>query len=156
MDECHYIKNRETQRTQAARIAAQKSPHVIGISGTPLTNRPSELWPMLNIINPKEFDAFMSYAWTFCRPKKQRGKWQYSGHKNLDVLHRQLKRTLMIRRKKEDVLKDLPEKTRSVIPLELNKKQRGRIFQRPKQIRFNGFPKTLVDIDPSEQTRRSH
>lgn len=41
-------------------------PHLMGLSGTPLTNRPEELWTTLNLIWPQYFPAFTPYAWEFC------------------------------------------------------------------------------------------
>lgn len=95
-------------------------PHLMGLSGTPLTNRPEELWTTLNLIWPQYFPAFTPYAWEFCEPEMTPYGWKYSGAANLDVLHKRLKRIGMIRRLKRDVLKDLPTKRRIVVPLDID------------------------------------
>ncbi len=52
LDECHYAQNRSTQRSKAARNLCESVPYVLALSGTPLTNRPAELWSVLNLIRP--------------------------------------------------------------------------------------------------------
>ena len=104
------------------KIATVKTqiPHLIGLSGTPLTNRPSELWSILNLIWPVEFPAFTPYAWDYCSPQITPYGWKYTGATNLNKLHAILKDLGMIRRLKKDVLKELPDKIIQVIPLEMN------------------------------------
>lgn len=120
IDEAHYIKNRESKRYKAVKELCKGVPHVIGISGTPLTNRPAELWPVLSIIRPDKFTSFFKFAFKYCKPKKLPWGWTYGGARNTEELHRKLKATCMIRRRKTDVLKDLPPKVRKVIPLGLS------------------------------------
>ena len=119
VDECHYIKGMNTKRTKAVRLLCHYAPHVIMLSGTPLTNRPIELFPALNIICPDESPSYGRYAWRYCGPRRTPWGMEFKGATNLDELHDRLNETCMIRRKKCDVLKDLPAKTRTVIPLEL-------------------------------------
>ncbi len=122
-DECHYITNRSAKRTKAARKLAKRIPHRIALSGTPLTNRPSELWSVLNILRPDLYPSFFSYAMDYCNPQKIYGRWEYKGARNLDKLHAELREHLMIRRLKKDVLKDLPPKQRSVISLSVKNRK---------------------------------
>lgn len=119
-DECHYIKSLNTKRTKAVKQICKDAPHVIMISGTPLTNRPAELFPALNILHPAEFPSFSQYGWRYCSPKMTPWGMNYSGASNLDELHERLSNLCMIRRRKKDVLKQLPDKTRSVIPIDLS------------------------------------
>lgn len=122
VDECQYIKNRSAQRTRAVKLLCRNRPHVIMMSGTPLTSRPAELYPSLNILMPETFDSFTAFAWEYCRPRKTPWGWQYKGATNLDQLHEILRESCMIRRKKKDVLTQLPDKTRTVIPIDLPRK----------------------------------
>ena len=46
-DEAHYAKTYKAQRTRAFRSLARKAGHVWGLSGTPLENKPNELWGVL-------------------------------------------------------------------------------------------------------------
>lgn len=123
IDECHYIKSRSAKRTKAVRILSKKIPHIIAISGTPLTNRPSELWTTLNIIQPKQFPSFFSYAFRYCKPSRRPWGWDFSRASNLDELHSILTETMMIRRLKKDVLKELPDKSRYVVPFEIDRRK---------------------------------
>lgn len=124
LDECHYIKNLTAQRTQAVQRITKGVPHVICLSGTPLTNRPSELFSTLHLISPRGFPSYANYAFQYCNRKFRYGKFDDRGARNLDRLHRLLKSTIMIRRTKEQVLKELPKKSRSVIPLDIEDRKR--------------------------------
>lgn len=124
VDEAHYIKNRESQRYQLVRELCRDIRHVIGISGTPLTNRPVELWPILSILLPEIYTGFLEFAFFYSKPVRRPWGWQYTGARNLDQLHADLVRQCMIRRLKKDVLHELPDKVRRVVPLELpNRKE---------------------------------
>jgi SNF2 family DNA or RNA helicase len=120
IDECHYIKNRGAQRTRATRQVAKNVPHVIGISGTPLKNRPVELFPVLNLIDPKRWPSFMAYAHRYCKPRRTPWGWDFRGAQNLEELNRVLNSSCMIRRLKADVLSELPPKRRMVVPLDID------------------------------------
>lgn len=124
VDECQYIKNRDAKRTKAVKMLCRNRPHLIMMSGTPLTSRPAELWPTLNILMPEVFNSFMTFAWDYCKPRKTPWGWDYKGATHLDELHDLLKETCMIRRRKKDVLTQLPDKTRIVVPFELSRKAR--------------------------------
>lgn|SRR3990167_283462 len=120
IDESQSFGNPRSQRTKALKEIVQNVYHLVALSGTPLTNRPSELWPILNMLWPEKYQSFWSFAQTYCSPKLTPWGWDYSGASNLDQLHNELKQTGMIRRRKEDVLKDLPEKVRRIVPCEMS------------------------------------
>lgn len=121
-DEAHYVQNRLTIRFHSLRrlLFEANVPHRIAISGTPLTNRPAELWSTLHLLLPEEFASFVPFAFEFCKPKLVNGKWDYTGAKNLRKLHLMLRQLCMIRRTKAQVATQLPPKMRSIIPLELS------------------------------------
>lgn len=123
IDECQYLQNPRAKRTKAiARIAAD-IPKILALSGTPITNRPSELYPILNILWPHLFPSFWSYAEQFCNPKRTPWGWDYKGAANLDRLHAILKSCGMVRYRKDEVLKDLPDKVRRIIPCEIEHRE---------------------------------
>lgn len=119
LDEAHYCKSRSARRTKAARILARSAGHVLALSGTPMVNRPADLWPVLNILRPDLWPSWWAYAQGHCAPKRTRFGWDFSGASNLGKLHRDLQ-AVMIRRRKEDVLADLPPKVRGTVPLPLS------------------------------------
>ena len=123
IDECHVIKNRGAKRTKAVRELCKRVPFIIGMSGTPMTNRPIELFSILSLLRKDRFDNFYKFAWRYCNPKHNGYGWDYTGSKNLGELHKQLSQTCMIRRKKRDVLKDLPAKSRFVVPMAVQLKE---------------------------------
>ena len=56
LDEAHYIKNPQSERSQAAKALAASAKHVLLLTGTPMENRPIELWPLLQITCPEKWD----------------------------------------------------------------------------------------------------
>jgi SWI/SNF-related matrix-associated actin-dependent regulator 1 of chromatin subfamily A len=116
LDESHYIKNKDAKRTERARdLEVDKR---IFLTGTPIKNRPIELWTQLNELT-SAFD-FWSYAKRYANATKGRFGWDMTGASNLDELQQRLRSEVMVRRRKEDVLEDLPEKMRQLIPLPKN------------------------------------
>lgn len=118
-DEIHYIKNPTAQRTVAALALARGVPSILGLSGTPFTNRPIELWPVLSVICPDLFPDYEKYAWRYCKPRYTRYGWMYDGATRLPELRRKLLANCMIRRRKKDVLQDLPPKIHSILSIKL-------------------------------------
>jgi len=123
VDECHYQKNRRAKRTKAVQKLSKKIPYIIALSGTPLVNRPAELWTTLHLIRPEEFKSFTTFAFRYCKPVLRPWGWEYKGAHNLKELHRKLNSMMMIRRLKKDVLGELPDKIRHIIPLEIKRKE---------------------------------
>ena len=119
-DEGHNISNRDAQRSKGFKELSRHAHHVIVLTGTPLTKEPAQIWHLLNCIRPDIYDSFYAFATKYCEPERTRWGWVYKGAKNLDKLHRRLKKQCMIRRLKKDVLDDLPPKTRTVVPMELD------------------------------------
>lgn len=125
LDECHYIKNTKAARTKATKFICKGVPHVIALSGTPILNRPIEIFNTLSILDRHLFPAFWNYAERYCSSKYTGFGWDNNGASNTEELHRKLTRSIMIRRLKKDVLPELPPKTRSVVPLDMDAKGRG-------------------------------
>jgi SWI/SNF-related matrix-associated actin-dependent regulator 1 of chromatin subfamily A len=101
-------------------MLAKIVPHFIGISGTPMTNHPLELYPVLNmILGDKGIESRREFSDRYSKIVSTRAGFQYKGTRRLPELHRRLLKTCMIRRLTEDVLPDLPDKTRQTIPVTL-------------------------------------
>lgn len=124
LDECHYIKNPKAKRTQILTGDGKdpiKAHHYLLLTGTPITNRPAELFPLLQIADPTGLGRnFFSFAKKYCDAKHNGFGWDFSGASNLDDLQLRLRETCMVRRLKKDVLTELPAKQRQVIELPAN------------------------------------
>ena len=125
-DEAHRLKNRDAQQTRGAvqLLDSVKRPRVHMLSGTMFLNYPNELWSMLNMLYPEDYDNYEEFVYEYCVtvPTHWGPRIVGAKKKNLPELRRQLDK-IMIRREKEDVLKDLPPKTYREIPLAMNNKQ---------------------------------
>ena len=120
LDEAHYIKNSRTQRTKAIKRITKYSKNLVALTGTPIENRPIEIYNVVNLLNPKLFPNFWQFAQRYCGAKHNRFGWDFTGASNTMELHRILTNFVMIRRKKIDVLTELPPKIISNIPLQID------------------------------------
>lgn len=122
VDECQFISNNSAIRSKAIVTLKKILPNVkfIALSGTPIKNRPKEFFTILNLLAPKLFPNRWRYLHKYCGPKYNGFGWTFDGATKIDELQELIK-PLMLRRLKEDVLKDLPSKQRIIIPLETDK-----------------------------------
>lgn len=144
VDEAHYLKSKDARRTKhilgykptakAVKAAAEpgatekqkkagqaRTPiparRKILMTGTPIVNRPQELFPLVNAVCPEEFPDFFRFAKRYCHATQNGFGWDFKGASNLAELQDRLRQTCMVRRLKKDVLTELPPKVRSVIEL---------------------------------------
>lgn len=118
IDEAHYAKNTDSSQSKACRQLTGGK--VIFLTATPVMNRPGEFWPLLNMAKPDMFDSEERFV----------RQYTYDGKvaRNVQELHAVTK-TLMIRRLKKDVQKDLKEVERINRYHKLSDKAR-KIYQR--------------------------
>ena len=119
-DEAHYIKNNKAKRTKAFKRLVKAVPRLIALTGTPIENKPIEIYNIVKVIDPSIFPDATDFAIEFCGAKKTRFGWDKNGATNTLRLNKILSSSIMIRRKKVDVLKDLPEKQIIKVPFEIN------------------------------------
>lgn len=122
-DEVHYIKNSKARRTRAAKKLVKGVPHVVALSGTPIVNRPYEFYIIIQIIDSTFAPSGLLFAKKYCGARHNGFGWDYSGASNTEELHKRLTQSFMIRRKKADVLKDLPDKIYNYVPFEISNKR---------------------------------
>jgi SWI/SNF-related matrix-associated actin-dependent regulator 1 of chromatin subfamily A len=117
-DEAHYLKNHSSQRNRhAMKLCEQDGPLVYALTGTPLTNRPRDIFPLLQLVRHAMGKSFLSFAKRYCAAEHSGYGWVTDGASNLEELTTQL-HGVMLRRRKEDVL-DLPPKIRSWVPVQI-------------------------------------
>lgn len=125
LDEAHFIKNASQRTSQCFRLlGVQESARapVIGprqvhlLTGTPMTNRPRDLYNLLRCVGHPAARSFLSFAKRYCAAYRNEFGWVTDGASNLDELNLLMKE-VMLRRLKDAVL-DLPPKIRSWVPVE--------------------------------------
>ena len=127
LDESQMIGNKGTRRTKACQTLCLNVPHIVALSGTPLLNKPAELWPTLNILQPKVFPNFWAFGMKWCDPKKNKWGWTFNGCSDSEKLHELLAKHTLIRKRKADVLEYLPAKRRFIVPLPLKDEEQYRL-----------------------------
>lgn len=138
LDEAQFVKNPATQAAKQARDFPAN--FKLAITGTPMENNLSELWSMFAIVAPGLFSTLKRFDETYRKPIEKDGD-----NEALSRLRRRI-RPLMLRRTKELVATDLPEKQEQVLELELNPKHRT-IYQRHLQRERQKVLGMLEDMD---------
>ena len=120
LDEAQFVKNHQSQAYQCTKRLP--APFKLAITGTPMENNLMELWSLLSITAPGLFANPARFTEYYRTPIEK-------GHdpELLAQLRRRIK-PLMLRRTKEQVASDLPDKQEQVIELELNPKHR-KVYQ---------------------------
>ncbi|MCY3810900.1 MAG: DEAD/DEAH box helicase [Gammaproteobacteria bacterium] len=134
-DEGHYIKNHRSQRSRlsrrlvtegAAYVERDAEPAVHVLTGTPLTNRPRDLFPLLQLVGHSLGQSFLAFAKRYCDGhKNDYGYWMTNGVSNAAELSVQLQ-GIMLRRSKDETL-DLPPKQRTWIDVDVDEEVRERL-----------------------------
>ena len=113
LDEAQYVKNQRTDRYRAAeKICAD---FVLALTGTPIENNIGELWALVNLLNPGLLGKYAAFI------KK------YGNHEIQTEEKERLKKILspfILRRTKEQVLKELPQKEEQYVYCEMEEPQR--------------------------------
>lgn len=135
VDEAHSVKNPKAKRTELLLGKPAKRAHKgkpateavpglmsrcrrrVFMTGTPIVNRPIEMYPLIDALAPGQFGSFFEYAKRYCDARQTRWGWDFTGSSNLEELQQRLRATIMVRRLKKDVLTELPPKRRQIIDL---------------------------------------
>lgn len=147
VDESHVLSNAKAQRTKATLALCRVAKSVLCLSGTAISSRPKEFYNTLNLLKPDQFPSFYQYAQRYCDPWHNGFGWDFNGASNTKELNERT-RDFTIRRLKEEVLKELPPKTRTFLPVELSKAQREEYdqssddwaYQYDNYVNFGGMP----------------
>lgn len=114
-DESHYLKDPRSARSKAANTLAESIPEdglVLEASGTLMPGAHRDLINQLDILGAleRDFGGHHSFRTRFCGMSPDDHKRDDSASTRSDELHARLKRTVLVRRLKADVLPDLPAK----------------------------------------------
>lgn len=124
LDEAHYLKNTASSRFKIVNKISKKCKAIIPVTGTPVSNRPADFFPLLKLIKHPLGSNFTDFANRYCDRKLismgPKSYWEAKGASNLDELSFKLK-DVMIRRLKKDCL-DLPDKIYTIYDINLNQK----------------------------------
>ena len=125
VDEAHYIKNGQAQRTKLINDLVKNVDRLWLLTGTPMTSRPMDYFNLLSLIDSPVAKNWMAYAIRYCSGYQfnagGRKIWNVTGASNLEEL-RDRTSGLTLRRLKQDVL-DLPDKIITPVYLRLKSKQ---------------------------------
>ena len=130
-DEGHLLKSPKCQRARAAKKLRVGVPVRLLLTGTPVLNSPSELLCPLAILGRlDDLGGFWHFAERYCGGREveraQRGTkvtrkvYDMSGASHLPELAGRLRATCMVRRRKRDVLAELPPKQMAMLPVDLS------------------------------------
>ena len=133
LDEAQRIKNFNTKTADAVKRIPRK--HALVLTGTPLENKLEDVYSIVQFLDPLMLAPLWQFAADhFMLSRRKKGK--IIGYRNLDRLHQRLK-SVVIRRKKADVLSDLPDEIVNNYYIDLD----------PSQTRLhNGYLQSLLPI----------
>jgi SNF2 family DNA or RNA helicase len=140
-DEVHRAKNRKSQQTRA--LKKLRTTFKTGMSGTPADNKPQDLWSILNWLWPKYYTSFWKFVKAYMISEHvEDPSGETTGYMKVEKLNEDTIPRLWaemspwyVRRRKKDVLKDLPDKYNTQIMVDLLPIQRRA---------YNSMKKTMV------------
>ncbi len=133
LDEAQRIKNFTTKTADAVKLIPKK--HGIVLTGTPLENKLEDVYSIVQFLDPDYLAPLWKFAGNYFMLSREK-KGKILGYRNLDQLHEKLK-PIVIRRRKEEVLTDLPQQIENNYYLDLS-------FQQ--QEIHNGYASSLVPL----------
>lgn len=115
LDEAQYIRNPVTKAAKA--VKAIQADHRFALTGTPISNRLSDLWSIFDFLMP-------GYLYSYPQFKEQLETPISEGDPAALARLQRMTAPFLLRRKKEDVLRELPEKIVTVRYVEMTDEQR--------------------------------
>lgn len=133
LDESQYIKNKNSKIFKA--VNQIKANHKISLSGTPIENSLDDLWSQMQFINPNILGSYSFFVENYKFPieKKQ--------NQNSLLELKNLISPFILRRTKEQVLKDLPELSEQIFYCEMEPEQE-KLYEQEKSKARNALLKT--------------
>lgn len=138
LDESHHIKTPDAKRTLGILPFLKNAEIAICMTGTPLLNRPVEVFTQLNGLLPNVFSNYEQFVRRYCdaKPSKFGNQLDVKGSSNLSELKMILENLVMIRRLKSDVITNLPTKCREIVYIEPDENYRSEILKIQKRSNY--------------------
>ncbi len=120
-DEAHYLKNTEAKRTKSVlsnKGLVRCAKRTLMMTGTPVLNRPIELYPILKVLAPAvihPYGDYYRYAKRYCAAYQDGFGLNVDGASHTDELNKKLREHYMIRRMTNEVQVQLPSKRYEVV-----------------------------------------
>lgn len=125
LDEAHRIKHPEAQVSKAImgdNMLRTKCKSCICLSGTPLTDRNSDIWNVVRAVNPTLFGTHFAFQQRYClNPISADSKTAQSVN-TIELHHKLVASGTMLRRTKKDVYTEVPKVQMDVVPLSVTSK----------------------------------
>ena len=169
LDESHFVKSLKAKRTVAVygknadgSGLISRAKRVWLATGTPVPNDPSEVYPMMRALFPDAIQTrrerpmtYWQFASRFCEMVNNGFGWKIVGGKNLGQLRDRL-RERTLRRRKEQVLKDLPPIRFDTLPVtgKLTDLPSSEVAYLAEALKSGDVVKTLREIAPHVTTLR--
>ncbi len=139
VDESHRISNRKTEQSKAIMYLSQRAKNVYFLTGSDFHRKsPETIFPMLNCIDPDRFSSYWNffnrYVEAYQRPGGQ--GYQVIGSKNTEELAEVLT-PMRLRRTKDEVAPELPEKIYNEIWVELTNNHK-RLYDETEKTKLAG------------------
>lgn len=119
LDEAHYVKSTKAKRTKTVlnKIWPCATYH-IALSGTPFTRSVVDGYTLFHKFNPTAFPEYMPFCYRYAYVKRTPWGDKFFGVKHADELQAIIRNSFYVRYRKDEVLKDLPDKrfTRISLP----------------------------------------
>jgi SWI/SNF-related matrix-associated actin-dependent regulator 1 of chromatin subfamily A len=126
-DEGHFLKEKKSQRSQAAKkiIFTKENLIVQLLTGTAVMSKPVEIWNLLVLIGKDNLiaDDWHQFIRRYCGGYRGRFGWVTDGATNTIELNKKLRENCYIRREKRDVLSELPPITKQVLQVPISNKK---------------------------------
>jgi len=122
-DEAHVLRNSKAKRTKSAIKIQKKIPHTIIITATPIINNPIDFYNCIKMVNPHIFPNYFNYGMRYCGAKHNGFGWSFKGVTNGEELNTILQNTVLLRRLKKNVAKQIPNKTHITVPITIDRKE---------------------------------
>jgi SNF2 family DNA or RNA helicase len=146
LDEAHKLRNGDTKMFRGVKefFDIHTDTRVLAMTGSPIVNRPDDLYSLLELARPNQFphEFRLAFMDEFCYVYRRHGrKPKVLAVKNPERLQGVIK-SFSIQRMKKEVLKFLPDKYYRVVQLEMDPKQRE-VYDKAKK-------ELLIELDNGE------